>query len=120
MLKKARQSRTPAAPAAPAAPACPIRPLSDRVVLRRDEAVTQSQGGILLPDSAAEKPSRGTVVAVGPGKAPPPGTDPLLCAGLGVRPGDRVLYSKYAGVDVPEHEGLVILRVDDVLAVIEE
>ena len=94
-----------------------IRPLHDRVVLRPIEAETRSSGGILIPDSAAEKPVQGEVLAVGPGT--------LLENGqhrpLAVKAGDRVLYGKYSGTEVKlDGEELLVIRESDILAVIED
>ena len=89
-----------------------LKMLDDRVMLRVDEAEQVTPGGILLPESAKEKPCRGTLVAVGPGKL-------NLKNGqrdMGdLKPGDRVLYGRYAGVEVPGHPNYRIMRVDDVL-----
>ena len=93
-----------------------IKPLGDRVVLTVIDDVQQTQGGIFIPDSAKEKPQKGEVVAVGPGKTMDSGErEPL-----DVKVGDKVLYAKYAGTDV-KMDGVEykILSVKDVLAVIE-
>ena len=93
-----------------------IRPLHDRVVIRRTEEERTSPGGIVIPDAAAEKPIKGEVIAVGNGK--------LLDNGE-VRPrdlktGDNVLFGKYSGTEVKvEGEEVVVMREDDVMAVIE-
>ncbi|HSW46969.1 MAG TPA: co-chaperone GroES [Phycisphaerae bacterium] len=93
-----------------------IKPLDDRIVVEQCEAEEKTAGGIVLPDTAKEKPQRGKVAAAGPGK--------LLDSGergqMSVRIGDEVFYGKYAGSDV-EIDGTkyVILRENDVLAVIE-
>lgn len=93
-----------------------LKPLDDRVVVKQSEAEEKTAGGIVLPDTAKEKPQRGKVVAVGPGK--------LLDSGERGKPsvkvGDEVFYGKYAGSDV-EVDGTkyVILRESDVLAIIE-
>ncbi|GMV98843.1 MAG: 10 kDa chaperonin [Phycisphaerae bacterium] len=94
-----------------------LRPLDDRVVVKQGEAEERTAGGIVLPDTAKEKPQRGSVVAVGPGK--------LLDSGnrgaLSVKVGDEVFYAKYAGSDVEVNgDKYVILRESDVLAVIEK
>lgn len=92
-----------------------LDPLLDRVVIKAEEGDEMSKGGIYLPDSAKEKPTRGRVLSVGSG--------PILDNGdrapMDVRPGDRVFFSKYSGHEV-EHEGeqLVICRIGDILAVI--
>ena len=93
-----------------------IRPLHDRVVIRRTEEDRTSPGGILIPDSAAEKPIKGEVIAVGNGK--------LLDNGevrpLDLKTGDNVLFGKYSGTEVKvEGEEVVVMREDDVMAVIE-
>lgn len=93
-----------------------IRPLHDRVVIRRTEEERTSPGGIVIPDSAAEKPIKGEVVAVGKGK--------LLDSGevraLDLKKGDKVLFGKYSGTEVKvEGEELLVMREDDVMAVIE-
>lgn len=93
-----------------------IKPLGDRIVLKVIDDVQQTQGGIFIPDSAKEKPQKGEVVAVGPGKTMDSGErEPL-----DVKVGDKVLYAKYAGTDV-KMDGVEykILSVKDVLAVIE-
>lgn len=93
-----------------------IRPLHDRVLVKRAEEETMSKGGIVIPDTAAEKPIQGKVVAVGNGKL----CDDGSVRKLEVKAGDKVLFSKYSGSDIKidgtEH---LILREDDVLAVIE-
>jgi chaperonin GroES len=87
-----------------------IRPLDDRVVIQPTEAELTTAGGIVLPDSAKEKPQRGEVIAVGPGK------DGNL---MTVQVGDIVLYGKYAGQEIT-HEGhdYLIMREDDILVII--
>ena len=92
-----------------------IKPLDDRVVVKQNEAETVSAGGIVLPDSAQEKPTEGKVVSVGAGK--------LLDSGergeMGVKKGDTVIYSRYGGNDVEvDGKKLVILRESDILAII--
>ncbi len=93
-----------------------IRPLQDRILVKRVEEEAKTSGGIIIPDSAKEKPQEGLVVAVGPGKTLESGE----IAELGVKAGDRILFSKYAGTDVnvdgDEH---IIIREDDVLAIYE-
>jgi chaperonin GroES len=94
-----------------------IRPLDDRVVVTPLEAETRTAGGIVLPDSAKEKPQRGTVVAVGPGK--------LLDSGkrgeLSVQVGDQVIYGKYGGTDLEvSGEDVKVLRESDILAKVVE
>ncbi|GIW98936.1 MAG: 10 kDa chaperonin 1 [Pirellulaceae bacterium] len=94
-----------------------LRPLSDRVVIERDEAEEKTAGGIVLPDTAKEKVNRGRVVAVGPGKL----TDDGKRVEPSVKPGDHVLINKYGG-DEFEFDGgkYVIVRESDILAVIDE
>ena len=93
-----------------------IRPLQDRILIKRVDEEETTSGGIIIPDSAKEKPQEGQVVAVGPGKT----LDSGEVAEPGVKPGDRILFSKYAGTDVTvdgsEH---IIIREDDVLAIYE-
>jgi chaperonin GroES len=90
-----------------------IRPLDDRIVVEPLEAEEKTAGGILLPDSAKQKPQRGRVVAVGPGKL----LDDGKRAALAVAKGDEVLYGKYAGSDVKVGSKEVkILRESDILA----
>lgn len=92
-----------------------IEPLYDRVVVRRLEEETRSSGGIVIPDSAKEKPDQGEVVAVGPGKRDDNGTlhKPVLVKG------NRVLFGKYAGSSIKlDGDELVVMREDDVLAII--
>ena len=93
-----------------------LRPLQDRVIVKQSEAEEKTKSGILLPDTAKEKPTKGKVVAVGPGKLDDKGK-PME---LGVRVGDTVYYGKYSGTDVEiDGEKLVILRESDVLGVLE-
>ena len=93
-----------------------IRPLQDRILVKRVDEEETTSGGIIIPDSAKEKPQEGQVVAVGPGKTLESGET----AEPGVKAGDHILFSKYAGTDVTvdgaEH---IIIREDDVLAVYE-
>jgi chaperonin GroES len=94
-----------------------LQPLGDRVVVERESAESKTAGGIVLPDSAKDKPARGTVVSVGNGKLLENGTRSTL----GVKVGDRVIFSSYAGetFKVGEDE-LLLMREDDILAVIED
>ncbi len=93
-----------------------IRPLHDRLVVRRLEAETTSQGGILLPGNAREKPSQGEVIAVGEGVTLENGE----LRPLAVRAGDRVLFGKFSGSEVKlDGETLLIMRESDLMAVIE-
>ncbi len=93
-----------------------IRPLQDRVVVRRTEEETKSAGGIVIPDSAAEKPSQGEVVAVGPGKR----LDSGAVQEVDLRVGDRILFGQYAGSTVKlEGEELLIMNESEVFGVVE-
>jgi chaperonin GroES len=93
-----------------------IRPLHDRVIVRRLEEETKSPGGIVIPDTAKEKPIQGEVIAVGKGK--------LLENGdvrpLDVKPGDKVLFGKYSGTEVKlSGEEVLVMREEDIMGVIE-
>lgn len=93
-----------------------IRPLQDRVLVRRTEEEETTSGGIIIPDTAKEKPQEGQVVATGKGK---PRDDGGITP-LDVAEGDRVLFGKFAGTDVTlDGEDYVILREEDILAVME-
>jgi chaperonin GroES len=93
-----------------------IRPLHDRVVIRRTEEERTSPGGIVIPDTAAEKPIRGEVIAVGKGKILENGD----VRALDLKKGDKVLFGKYSGTEVKvDGEDLLVMREDDVMAVIE-
>ena len=94
-----------------------IRPLHDRVVVKRMEEERTSPGGIVIPDSAAEKPIKGEVVAVGNGKI----TDSGEVRALDLKAGDQILFGKYSGTEVKvDGEDLLVMREDDVMAVIED
>lgn len=91
-----------------------IRPLADRLVVKRTQEEEKTKGGIIIPDTAKEKPLEGVVVAVGSGKAFKNGK----VVALDVKEGDKVLFGKYSGTEVKvEGEELVLLREEDVLAV---
>ena len=93
-----------------------IRPLHDRVVVRRTEEERTSPGGIVIPDTATEKPIQGEVVAVGQGKI----LDNGDVRALELKAGDKVLFGKYSGTEVKvDGEELLVMREDDVMAVIE-
>jgi chaperonin GroES len=93
-----------------------LRPLADRVIVRQSEAEEKTKTGIVLPDTAKEKPTKGKVIAVGPGKLDDKGKR----MELGVRAGDTVYYGKYSGTDVEVNgEKFVILRESDLLGVLE-
>lgn len=91
-----------------------LRPLHDRVIVERLEEEKKSAGGIIIPDSASEKPVRGKIVAVGPGKKDDNGKN----IALDVKVGDIVLFGKYSGSEVKvDGKDLLVMREDDVIAV---
>jgi chaperonin GroES len=94
-----------------------LKPLNDRVLVKRLESEEKTAGGIIIPDTAKEKPMRGEIVAVGPGKTDEDGKH----VKMGVKKGDVVLFNKYAGTEVKldgvEH---LMMREDDILAIIED
>ena len=93
-----------------------IKPLQDRVIIRRIEEGEQIRGGIIIPDSAKEKPQEGEVIAVGEGKK----LDNGERVPLDIKEGDRVLFGKYAGTEIKlDGEEYLIMREDDILGVIE-
>jgi len=93
-----------------------IRPLHDRILVKRVEEQEVRRGGIIIPDTAKEKPQEGKVVAVGNGKV----TDDGKKIALDVKTGDRILFGKYSGNEVKtEDEEYVIMREEDVLAILE-
>lgn len=93
-----------------------IRPLQDRILVKRLEEETKTKGGIIIPDTAKEKPAEGTVVAVGKGKISEDGN----VIPMELREGDRVLFSKYGGTEVKINgEEYLIMSQDDVLGVVE-
>ena len=93
-----------------------IRPLHDRVILRRMEEDRTSPGGIVIPDTAAEKPIKGEIVAVGNGKI----LDSGEIRALDIKAGDKVLFGKYSGTEIKvEGEELLVMKEDDIMAVIE-
>jgi chaperonin GroES len=94
-----------------------LRPLQDRVIVKRVEEEEKTKGGIIIPDSAKEKPQEGKVVAVGKGRVLEDGSQ----RALDVKAGDKILFSKYAGTEIKiEGEEHLILREDDILAVVEK
>ncbi|MGB5994510.1 MAG: co-chaperone GroES [Candidatus Deferrimicrobiaceae bacterium] len=94
-----------------------VRPLQDRILIKRVEEEGKSKGGIIIPDTAKEKPQEGQVVAVGPGKV----TDTGTRVAPDVKAGDRILFGKYSGTEIKiEGEEHLILREEDVLAVIQK
>ncbi len=87
-----------------------VKPLHDRVIVQADKAEEKTSGGIIIPDTAKEKPQRGTVMAAGPGKKDEPVT---------VKSGDKVLYGKYAGTEIQVDGGeYLIMRESDILAIV--
>ena len=94
-----------------------IKPLGDRVLVKPLEAEEVSAGGIVLPDTAKEKPAEGKVVAVGPGKK----TDDGTVIPVGIKVGDKVLYGKYGGNEISTNDGkeYLVIREDDIYAVVQ-
>ncbi len=94
-----------------------VKPLQDRILVKRVEEETKTKGGIIIPDSAKEKPQEGIVVSVGPGKV----TDAGSRVTPEVKAGDKILFGKYSGTEI-KIEGVehLILREDDILAVIDK
>lgn len=93
-----------------------LRPLQDRILVQRVEEETTTKGGIIIPDTAKEKPAEGKVIAVGNGKVGDDGKN----IPLEIKKGDRILFGKYSGTEVKiEGEEYLIMREDDVLGVIE-
>ena len=94
-----------------------IRPLHDRVIVKRMEEERKTASGIVIPDTAAEKPDQGEIIAVGPGKR----NDRGDLIALDVKVGDRVLFGKYSGQTVKvEGEELLVMREEDIMGVIEK
>lgn len=94
-----------------------LKPLGDRVVARREESEQMTAGGIVLPDSAKDKPTRGVVISVGEGKLNKDGTR----TPLQVKPGDRVLFTTYGPDEIKiGDDQLLLMREDDILAIIDE
>ena len=93
-----------------------LRPLGDKILVKRVEAETKTKSGIVLPDSAKEKPKRGKILAVGTGKRLDDGT----VAPMSVKKGDEVIFTSYAGTEIKlDGEEVMIMSEDDVLAVVE-
>ena len=93
-----------------------IRPLQDRIIVKRLDAEEKTVGGIIIPDTAKEKPQEGKVIAVGKGKR----TESGEIQALDLKEGDHILFSKYGGTDIKiDGEDYLIMREDDVLGVIE-
>lgn len=94
-----------------------IRPLHDRIIVERIEEETKTAGGLIIPDSAKEKPQQGKVVAAGKGKV----TEDGKLLGMDVKVGDRILFGKYAGTEIKvEGKEYLMMREDDVLGVVEK
>jgi chaperonin GroES len=94
-----------------------VKPLHDRILVKRIEEKDVIKGGIIIPDTAKEKPMEGEVIAVGPGKIQEDGKRSIM----DVKKDDRILFGKYSGTDIKiEDEEYVIMREEDVLAVIEK
>ena len=94
-----------------------IRPLHDRVIVKREEEERKSPGGIVIPDSAAEKPSKGRVLAVGKGKILEDGS----VRPLDVKVGDKILFGKYSGTEVKvDGDDVLVMRGEDIMAIIEK
>ncbi len=94
-----------------------IKPLQDRLVVKRIEEEEKTKGGIIIPDSAKEKPQEGKVVAVGDGKTLESGKK----APLTVKPGDKILFGKYSGTEIKiDGEEHLIMREDDVLGIVQD
>jgi chaperonin GroES len=92
-----------------------LTPLADRVIVKPSEAEETTKGGIILPDTAKEKPIEGTIVAAGPGKV----TDDGKTVKMGVKVGDKVLYGKYSGTEVTVGgEEYLIMRESDIFAIV--
>jgi chaperonin GroES len=93
-----------------------VRPLNDRVLVKRLEEEEKTAGGIYIPDSAKEKPTRGRVIAAGSGRS----NDEGVRKPLDVKAGDQILFGKYAGTEIKiDGDELIIMREDDILAVVE-
>jgi chaperonin GroES len=93
-----------------------VKPLNDRVLVKRTEELTVTKGGIVIPDTAKEKPIEGKVVSVGPGKMSEQGQR----MALQVKAGDKVLFGKYSGTEIKvEGEEYLMMREEDILAIIE-
>jgi len=92
-----------------------VKPLADRVIVRAAEAEEMTKGGIILPDTAKEKPQQGEVIAVGPGKV----SDSGSLVDMTLKTGDKVLYGKYSGTEISvDGEDVLIMRESDILAVV--
>ena len=92
-----------------------IRPLQDKVLIKREEAVQKTAGGIIIPDTSKEKPSIGVVISVGAGARNEKGD----IIPMTLKEGDKVLFSKWGGTEIPNSDDLVILKESDILGIIE-
>ncbi len=93
-----------------------LKPLHDRVLVKRLDSEEKTKGGIIIPDSAKEKPLEGKVIAVGDGKH----TDDGKVRALAVKAGDKILFGKYSGTEIKvDGEEMIILREDDILAIVQ-
>ncbi len=93
-----------------------IRPLHDRIIVERIEEEAKTAGGLIIPDTAKEKPQQGKIIAVGKGKV----TEDGKVLGMDVKVGDKVLFGKYSGTDIKlEGKEFLIMREDDILGVVE-
>jgi chaperonin GroES len=94
-----------------------LRPLADHILVRRHEVDEQHQGGIIIPDTAKEKPQEGEILAVGPGRMMDDGHRQPIAVAMG----DTVLFGKYAGTEIQlDHENLLVMRESDLLGVLED
>lgn len=93
-----------------------IKPLYDKVLIKREDAVQKTAGGIIIPDTSKEKPSKGTVIAVGEGARNEKGD----LIPMTLKEGDKVLFSKWGGTELPDDDSLVILKESDILGIIVE
>ena len=92
-----------------------LRPLHDRVIVKRIEEERKTSGGIVIPDTATEKPSQGEIVAVGPGKTDENGK----LIPIGVKPGDKILFGKYSGTEFKlDGDDLLHMREDDIIGIV--
>ena len=94
-----------------------VRPLHDRILVKRVEEQETTKGGIIIPDTAKEKPIQGEVIAVGPGKLNDAGKEVKLT----VKKGDRILFNKYAGTEIKvDGDDLLVMREDDIMGIVEK
>ncbi len=92
-----------------------VKPLADRVLVKQEEAAEVNKGGIIIPDTAKEKPQKGVVIEAGPGR-----TEDGKLVAMEVKKGDKILYGKYSGTEVTvDDEEFVIMRESDILAIIK-